>query len=175
MTDTNIIEIFCVFDDFRKYFAPELKKYMLDISGKHRHNRWCVMSNSEIMTIFVLFNTEHHRDFKAFYLGNVCNHMCKEFPKRISCNCFVECQAKVGLYLMLFFQICALGKCTWISIIDSTSLKSCHIKRAYSHETMGGCKKQDYGGMVLRIKSAYRDQRPRRDNVVEANAMKRGR
>lgn len=26
MTDTNIIEIFCVFDDFRKYFAPELKK-----------------------------------------------------------------------------------------------------------------------------------------------------
>ena len=26
MTDTNLIEIFCIFDDFCKYFTPELKK-----------------------------------------------------------------------------------------------------------------------------------------------------
>ena len=25
MTDTNLIEIFCIFDDFCKYFTPELK------------------------------------------------------------------------------------------------------------------------------------------------------
>ena len=30
---------------------------------------------------------------------------------------------------MLFLQICALGKCTWKSIIDSKPLKSCHIRR----------------------------------------------
>ena len=27
MTDTNLIEIFCIFDDFCKYFTPELKKH----------------------------------------------------------------------------------------------------------------------------------------------------
>ncbi len=34
MTDTNLIEIFCIFDDFCKYFTPELKKHMLEVPGK---------------------------------------------------------------------------------------------------------------------------------------------
>ena len=32
----------------------------------------------------------------------------------------------------------ALGKCTGISIIDSTPLVSCHIKRMHMHKTMKG-------------------------------------
>ena len=64
--------------------------------------------------------------------------MRKEFPHRLSYNRFVERQAKVGLRLLLFLQTCALGKCTGISIIDSTPLKSCNIKRAHSHRTMKG-------------------------------------
>jgi hypothetical protein len=38
----------------------------------------------------------------------------------------------------MFFQTCALGKCSGISIIDSTPLRSCHIKREHSHKTMRG-------------------------------------
>lgn len=51
MTDANIIEIFCILDEFCKYFAPELKKHTLDICGKRRRNRQCLMSDSEVMTI----------------------------------------------------------------------------------------------------------------------------
>ena len=40
--------------------------------------------------------------------------------------------------LVLFLQTCALGKCTGISIIDSTPLVSCHIKRMHMHKTMKG-------------------------------------
>lgn len=138
MLDANLIENFCIFDEFCKYLAPELKKHTLDISGKRHRNRRCVMSDSEIMTILALFHISHHCDLKSFYLGYVCNHMRKEFPRRLSYNRFVERQAKVGLHLMFFLQICALGKCTWISIIDSTPLKSCHIKRAHCHKTMRG-------------------------------------
>ena len=29
MTDANLIEIFCILDEFCKYFAPELKKHTL--------------------------------------------------------------------------------------------------------------------------------------------------
>ena len=96
------------------------------------------MSDSEVMTILVLFHILRHRDLKSFYLGYVCNHMRKEFPHRLSYNRFVERQAKVGPHLLLFLQTCALGKCTGISIIDSTPLKSCNIKRAHSHRTMKG-------------------------------------
>ena len=138
MTDANIIEIFCILDEFCKYFAPELKKHTPDICGKRRRNRPCLMSDSEVMTILVLFHSMRHRDLKSFYLGYVCNHMRKEFPHRLSYNRFVERQAKVGLRLLLFLQTCALGKCTGISIIDSTPLKSCNIKRAHSHRTMKG-------------------------------------
>lgn len=138
MTDANLIEIFCILDEFCKYFAPELKKHTLDTSGKRRRNRPCLMSDSEVMTILVLFHTMRHRDLKSFYLGYICNHMRSEFPNHLSYNRFVERQAKVGLHLLLFLQTCALGKCTGISIIDSTPLVSCHIKRANSHRTMRG-------------------------------------
>ena len=84
------------------------------------------------------FHSFRHHDLKSFYLGYVCNHMRKEFPHRLSYNRFVERQAKVGLQLLLFLQTCALGKCTVISIIDSTPLKSCNIKRAHSHRMMKG-------------------------------------
>lgn len=39
MTDTNLIEIFCILDEFCKYFALELKKHTLDSSDKRRRNR----------------------------------------------------------------------------------------------------------------------------------------
>ena len=138
MTDANIIEIFCILDEFCKYFSPELKKHRLSVPGKRHRNRPCLMSDSEIMTILVLFHTRHFRDLKSFYLGYVCQHMRREFPHTVSYNRFVERQAQVGLLLLLFLQTCALGKCTGISIIDSTPLVSCHIKREKQHRTMRG-------------------------------------
>ena len=138
MTTANIIEIFCFLDEFCKYFEPELKKRAMSTSRKLHRNRPGRMSDSEIMTILVLFHTSRFRDLKSFYLGYICQHMRKEFPHVISYNRFVERQAKVGLHLLLFFQTCALGKCTGISIIDSTPLVSCHIKRMHIHKTMRG-------------------------------------
>lgn len=96
------------------------------------------MSDSEIMTILVIFHTRHYRDLKSFYLCHVCRHMRNEFPKTVSYNRFVERQAQVALHLLLFLQTCALGKCTGISIIDSTPLVSCHIRRMHMHRTMKG-------------------------------------
>ena len=136
MTDTNLIEIFCIFDDFCKYFTPELKKHTLQVPGKRHRNRASRMSDTEIMTILVLFHTHRFRDLKSFYLGYICQHMRGDFPHRISYNRFVERQAQVALHLLLFLQTCALGKCSGISIIDSTPLASCHIKRERQHRTM---------------------------------------
>lgn len=138
MTDANLIEIFCILDEFCKYFAPELKKHTLKVPGKRHRNRPSRMSDSEIMTILILFHTHRFRDLKSFYLGYVCQHMRNEFPHPLSYNRFVERQAQVGLHLLLFLQTCALGKCTGISIIDSTPLVSCHIKRMHMHKTMKG-------------------------------------
>ena len=67
-TDTNLMEVFCIFDEFCKYFAPELKKHTLQVPGKRHRNRSSRMSDSEIMTILILFDTCHFRNLKSFYL-----------------------------------------------------------------------------------------------------------
>ena len=90
MTTANIIEIFCFLDEFCKYFEPELKKRAISTSGKLHRNRPGRMSDSEIMTILVLFHTSRFRDLKSFYLGYICQHMRKEFPHVISYNRFVD-------------------------------------------------------------------------------------
>ena len=41
ITKDKVTEIFCILDEFCKYFAPELKKHTLDTSGKRRSNRLC--------------------------------------------------------------------------------------------------------------------------------------
>lgn len=68
----------------------------------------------------------------------MCNHIRKEFPRRLSYNRFAKRQAKVRLHQLLLLQTCTQGKCTGISIIDSMPLVSCHIKKADGHRTMSG-------------------------------------
>ena len=115
-----------------------MKRHTLKAPGKRHRNRPCRMSDSEVMTILILFHTSRFRDLKSFYLGYVCHHMRSDFPATVSYNRFVERQSEVGLTLLLFLQTCALGKCTGISTIDSTPLVSCHIKRMHMHKTMKG-------------------------------------
>lgn len=154
MTSTNLVEIFCILDEFCKYFTLEVKKHTLEVPGKCRRNRPQCMFDSEIMTIPVIFHTRHYRDLKSFCLCHVCRHMRNEFPKTVSYNRFVERQAQVALHLLLFLQTCALGKCTGISIIAPPVGIMSYQTYVYAqnHERMGGQGKV-YDGMVLWIQA----------------------
>jgi hypothetical protein len=126
-------------DEFCKYLEPELKKRAIESDPeKVRRNRKPIMSDSEIMLIMILFHTYRFRDLKSFYTMYICKHMKSEFPRTLSYNRFVERQSKVGVHLLLFLQTCALGQCKGISIIDSTPLVACHIKREHNNKTMKG-------------------------------------
>ena len=155
MTDANSIESFSILDEFCKYFAPELGKHTLDTSGKRRRNRLCLMSDSEAMTILALFHIMRHCDLKSFYLAYVCNHMRKEFPHRLSYNRLVERQAKVGLQLLRFLQICALDIHYRPHSIEVMQYKAC--TQPQDDEGMGG-QGQVYDGVVLRIQAVYSDK-----------------
>jgi hypothetical protein len=50
----------------------------------------------------------------------------------------VELQQKAVMPMVLFLQLCCLGKCTGISFIDSTPLRVCHIRREHSHKVFKG-------------------------------------
>ena len=69
MMTANLIEIFCILDEFCKYFTPELKKHLVDTSGKRHRNRPCRLSDSEVMTILMLFHTKFLSLLNTFSLS----------------------------------------------------------------------------------------------------------
>ena len=86
-----ITEIFCIIDESNKNFDKEMSNHVLiSSSGKRRRNRKGIMSESEIMTILVLFHFSHCRDLKYFYLHEICMHLRHNFPQMVSYKKFVE-------------------------------------------------------------------------------------
>lgn len=104
------------------------------------------MSDSEIRTILVAFHLSQYRNLKAFYLM-VCREWKEHFPRTLSYNRFVERQKKVAVKLALFQKIHCSGKCTGCSIIDSTPIKVCHVKRSHRNKVFLGLAQKSKGTM----------------------------
>jgi hypothetical protein len=130
LTDDKIIEIFCMADDFCKLFSQEFKKHQLSLNdGKKHRNRSCEMSDSEIMTVLLLFHFGTFKNFKHYYLHYIGVHLQKEFPKQLSYNRFIEIEHRVFIPMMFFLNTICFGKCTGITFVDSTPIKVCTNKR----------------------------------------------
>ena len=130
MIPTNkTVEIYYLVDEFLKEYDAVIKSHSLEKGApKKRRNRKFTMSGSEVMTILILFHFSSFRDLKHFYLF-VRSHMKSDFPYTVSYNRFVELERKVCIPLAVFLKMKALGQCTGISFIDSTPIRSCHIKK----------------------------------------------
>ena len=105
------------------------------------------MSDSEIITILILFHLSGYRILKAFYTQMICKEWRQHFPVVLSYNRFVEREQMVPLKLYLFLNNCCLGDCTGISIIDSTPIRVCHHKRSRRHKTFRGFATSGKGSM----------------------------
>ena len=137
--DTNLIEIFYIIDEFCKEIEKTMDGHSIPKeTSKKRRNRAFTMSNSEIITIMVMFHQSHYRDIKAFYINYIKQYRYRDFPHTVSYNRFVELQQKALIPIAVFLQLCCLGQCTGISFIDSTPIRVCHIKREKSHKVFKG-------------------------------------
>jgi hypothetical protein len=133
----KVIEIFCSVDDFCIAFQSELKKHQIS-DGKPKRNRTFIMSDSEVITIAVMFHLGGYRNFKHFYIGYVCKHLQNDFPHLVSYNRFVELMQKTLFPMVLYLKMYRLAKCTGISFIDSTPIRVCHNKRIHSNKVFSG-------------------------------------
>ena len=135
----KVIEIFSLADDFCKFFNQELATRLIQPERtKRKYSRKSVMSESEIITILVLFHLSNYRCLKHFYLSHVCKHMNDYFPNTVSYNRFVELQKQVMFPLTIFIKEVLLGKCTGITFVDSTPLRVCRNQRIHSHKVFKG-------------------------------------
>ena len=135
ITNDKITEIFYIADEFCKEFYKVVEEQSLPSNtSKKRRNKPCKLSDSEIITILILFHLKNYRNLKHFYIYYVQVHLKDYFPKTVSYNRFVELQQKCVLPLVLFLKTCCLGECTGISIIDSTTIKVCKNNRINAHK-----------------------------------------
>lgn len=138
ITEDKVTELFCMADDFCKFFDAMMKKYTLKSDNKRAYHRDSTMSKSEIMLIMILFHDSGYRCLKHFYVEKVCKHLRHLFPKVVSYNRFVELKKQVAVPLALFIKKVLLGKCTGISFVDSTPLRVCRNQRIHIHKVFKG-------------------------------------
>lgn len=127
----SLLELFVEVDDFCQAFEAQVGKQQLP--GKGKRGPAPNLSASEIMTIVIDFHQEGYRNFKDYYLKQVCQYLTGEFPKLPSYNRFVEVMSGVLLPLTAYLQS-RYGACTGISFVDSTAIAVCHNCRIRRHK-----------------------------------------
>ena len=137
-TEDKITEIFCMADDFCKFYDAMMAKYTIKEAKTRVYHRDMTLSKAEVMVITILFHGSGYRCLKHFYLEHVTNHLRHLFPKLVSYNRFVELEKEVAIPLALFIKKVLLGKCTGISFVDSTPLRVCKNQRIHIHRTFKG-------------------------------------
>ena len=105
------------------------------------------MSDSEIMTILLLFHFGSYRNFKHYYLSFIKIVLKKEFPTAVSYNRFVELEGRVFFQMMFFLNLQAFGRCTGITFVDSTMIPICHNLRRYANKVFKGIATDGKGTM----------------------------
>ena len=132
ITDYKITEIFCAVDEFCKEFDKEVdKKSLMSSDGKPRRYRKASLSDSEIMTILIVFQFGSFRNFKHYYLFFIKQHLKSDFPNAVSYTRFVELQSRVFFQMMFFLNLSAFGRCSC-----PCGTKSCCVKGASSRPSM---------------------------------------
>ena len=150
MTTANLVEIYCIFDDFCKIFEPELKKHMIDMDGKAHRNRPCRVSDAEIMTMLVLFHTSHFRDLKTFYTGYVCQHLRQEFPNNFLLSFRRTSKESSSASANVPKHLCLRQMYRHIHYRLYSYSKLSHQTHAYAQDNEGTCSNGEmHYGMVL--------------------------
>ena len=141
ITEDEITKIFCMADDFCKIYDKFIKVNGLGPRRdrrKRNYHRAPKLSDSEVITIMILFHFSGYKCLKHFYTGYVLPHMRHMFPNPVSYNRFTELEKKVVVPLILFLKKYLMGGCTGISFVDSTALRVCRNQRIHLHRAFRG-------------------------------------
>ena len=81
-----------------------LNSQFKQVEGKHcnKQNR---MSDTEIITILILFHPGDFRCFSPYYKGDACKRLKQLFSCLVSYNCFVELREEVFHELLIWVQV----------------------------------------------------------------------
>jgi hypothetical protein len=134
--ETDLTALFVEVDDFCIQFQAQHPDRSLG-DGRGRRRRAGRLSQSEVMTILIAFQTSHFRTFKHFY-QHLLEHHRAEFPGLVCYGRFVRLMGRAAVPLLVFLTTRCLGEVSGISFIDATPLAVCSIKRKDRHRVFAG-------------------------------------
>lgn len=141
-----LVEIFCNIDDFCNNYSKKENQRYLPESNKKRRNRATALSESELITILVLFHLSHYRTFKDFYISCVLEDLSTYFPMAVSYPRFVALTGRV-LAPLTAYVLSKAGEQTNLYYVDSTKLVACHNKRISGHRVFKGIAQRGYSSV----------------------------
>ena len=124
-TQDKITEIFYLTDEFCTEFQKSIQSHLLGNPYKKKPK----MSQSEVITILIIFHGMQLKNLKHFYINFVQTHLTDLFPKSVYYNRFVELSQQVILPMTMFLKMQCLGECTGITYVDSTPIRVCNKKK----------------------------------------------
>jgi hypothetical protein len=143
----RLLELYVIVDNFCKEYSTHMSsiKTINGINGKKTRRRDCKISLSEILTILIVYQSSNFKNFKSFYffMHNYCK---KDFPNLCSYQRFVEISPR-AMHPLLFLLSSMYASCDGTSLIDSTVIKVCHIKRELNHKTFKKSARKSKGTM----------------------------
>ena len=107
------------------------------LEGRSKRGPDSGLSESELMTIVVMYHQSRFRDFKTFYRAYVTNLWKRDFPQAPCYERFIAMQGRIFVPLTMFLSS-RMGQKTGIYYVDSTSLPVCHNKRISRHKVFAG-------------------------------------
>lgn len=133
----DITELFCFIDDFEKGIGEEVKSHQLTNRIYPRNlTRTPSLTNSEIMTILLMFQESPCRNFKYFYQSYLQLYL-PEFPKLPCYDRFITLMPRV-LHLLVLLLYCLFSPGKGMAYVDATSLAVCHPKRITRNKVFKG-------------------------------------
>lgn len=130
----DITNLFCFVDDFVQGIQEEIKSQSLPSLKKT--TRVPDLTDSEIVTIILMFQESPCRNFKYFYQSYLQLYK-QEFPKMPRYERFVSLMPRV-LYLLMLLLYSLLSPGKGIGFMDATSLAVCHPKRISRNKVFKG-------------------------------------
>lgn len=131
----DITGLFCWVDDFYISINNERNKIRYK-NNSRKPTRITSLTDSEIVTIILMFQQSPCKNFKYFY-NSYLQLYKPEFPKMPTYERFVALMPRV-LYLLVILLCCILRRDSKVAYIDSTSLNVCHPKRITRNKVFKG-------------------------------------
>ena len=133
----KVVEVFCFIDDFCKQVSQYLASHPLPVGLGPRAvaGRKASLSESEVLTILVLYHLSGFKCFMYFYERLVLGELRSYFPQACSYSQFLSLarQACWHAFLLAHYR-CGLSDRTGHYYIDSKKLPVCDNRRIHSHK-----------------------------------------